>query len=182
MSTPSANQPEPIVPASDDAVSDGTGLDSAAIDSAAIDGSGDGSVGGRTASAHAPSTGAEVEALDGTAASAASSGDVPAPVSPEDDEAPVRLTSYPDEAHPVVLDRTTLRRAPRFGRFALVAVIGGLVLGAVLGYVIFPASHPGWSRVIFALEVAFVTLAVTLVAALISDARSRRRSTSPAAR
>lgn len=91
-----------------------------------------------------------------------------------DDEVPPTLTSFPDAAHPVVLDRETLRRAPRFGRFALVAVLGGLVLGVVLGYVIFPASHPGWSRTIFAFEVMLVTLALTLLAALASDWRSRR--------
>ncbi|QIK84496.1 hypothetical protein [Sanguibacter sp. HDW7] len=91
-----------------------------------------------------------------------------------EDEVPPTLTSFPDAAHPVVLDRETLRRAPRFGRFALVAVLGGLLLGVVLGYVVFPASHPGWSRTIFAFEVMLVTLALTLLAALASDWRSRR--------
>lgn len=89
-------------------------------------------------------------------------------------EAPATLTAYPDVNHPVVLDRETLRRAPRFGRFALVAVLGGLLLGVVLGHIIFPASHPGWSRTIFAFEVMLVTLALTLLAALASDRRSRR--------
>lgn len=152
MSTTPADQPEPTLPDDEHAVP--------------------------SSSADGIAAGATPDGDASDASIAAVADDAPDPgraADADDDEGPATLTAYPDPAHPVVLDRSTLRRAPRFGRFALVAVLGGLLLGVVLGHVIFPASHPGWSRTIFAFEVMLVVLAVTLVAALASDARSRRR-------
>ncbi|MBD9697984.1 hypothetical protein IGS67_00510 [Flavimobilis sp. GY10621] len=174
MSTTPADQPEPIRPADEnhDIPSSPSGTDESAADVHSIDGS-DG------AAASTPEDGASApeapEAADLVSERAASSVlSFETGEDPGADEAPATLTAYPDAAHPVVLDRDTIRRAPRFGRFALAAVLGGLLLGVIVGYVIFPASHPGWSRTIFAFEVMLVTLAVTLLVALASDRRSRR--------
>lgn len=96
-------------------------------------------------------------------------------VDPAEAAGPATPTAYPDPTRPVVLDRTTLRRAPRFGRFALVGVLGGLVVGVVVGLLTLPTDHPGWSRAVLAFEIMLVVLLVTLLGALVADARSRRR-------
>lgn len=174
MSTTPADQPEPIRPTDEnhDLSSSPSGTDESAADVSSTDGSDGAAASTPDDGASAPEAPETADLVSERAASSVLSSETDE--EPETDEAPATLTAYPDAAHPVVLDTQTLRRAPRFGRFALAAVLGGLLLGVVVGYVIFPASHPGWSRTIFAFEVMLVTLAVTLLAALASDRRSRR--------
>lgn len=174
MSPTPADQPEPIRPTDEnhDLSSSPSGTDESAADVSSTDGSDGAAASTPDDGASAPEAPETADLVSERAASSVLSSETDE--EPGTDDAPATLTAYPDAAHPVVLDTQTLRRAPRFGRFALAAVLGGLLLGVVVGYVIFPASHPGWSRTIFAFEVMLVTLAVTLLAALASDRRSRR--------
>lgn len=100
--------------------------------------------------------------------------DAPHPPASDDD-----ATSSADdvaETTPVVelVDPATVRRAPRFRAFLWAGAVTGLVIGFVVGLIVFPSNDRGWTLAIFVTELAAAGVLIGAVVAVLLDRRSLR--------